>query len=307
MKCYMVLFPSILEINAFDASHKQPTEDEQRTNTDLVSDLQFLFFKPSENQLPKPLASLEKTNLPSAHPSEACKASSWHRARKNDVDKKALQTIVALILPHASHALSLWGKAVITTRTGTAEPRLDDKKGKKKKTHQKKQQKNHQNPKTATKQPTRSTALSLNLNILNCFFFHCGIDGGLVEGLTTSEHQAMGQHLTLSTAKQQPPSWVCSFKPLWIAHRPAGIPDLLRWWNAERAEQLQLCSNINLLTLSPAVTWVILSCLLNSLIGERWSKSGTGASERSKRNYGDGPSGDWQPLHGAITWSLNES
>lgn len=53
MKCYMVLFPSVLEINAFDASHKQPREDKQRTNTDLVSDLQFLFFKPSENQLPK--------------------------------------------------------------------------------------------------------------------------------------------------------------------------------------------------------------------------------------------------------------
>lgn len=54
MKCYTVLFPSVLEINAFDASHKQPRVDKQRTNTDLASDLQFLFFKPSENQLPKP-------------------------------------------------------------------------------------------------------------------------------------------------------------------------------------------------------------------------------------------------------------
>lgn len=54
MKCYTVLFPSILEINAFDVSHKQPRADKQRPNTDLVSDLQFLYFKPSENQLPQP-------------------------------------------------------------------------------------------------------------------------------------------------------------------------------------------------------------------------------------------------------------
>lgn len=44
MTCYSILFPNILEINAFDASHEQPRADKQTTNTDLVSDLQFYFI-----------------------------------------------------------------------------------------------------------------------------------------------------------------------------------------------------------------------------------------------------------------------
>lgn len=37
MNCYSVPFPNILEINAFDASHEQPSADKQQLTPDRAS------------------------------------------------------------------------------------------------------------------------------------------------------------------------------------------------------------------------------------------------------------------------------
>jgi len=44
MNWYSILFPNILEINAFDASHEQPRADKQTTNTDICVRFRILFY-----------------------------------------------------------------------------------------------------------------------------------------------------------------------------------------------------------------------------------------------------------------------
>lgn len=85
-------------INSLEQISKDPT----LTSCQIYN---FYFLSPRKTNYLNHKLVLEKNNLPSAQPSEACKAPSSHRGRKKPQgDKKGLQI---LTLPHAPHALPL--------------------------------------------------------------------------------------------------------------------------------------------------------------------------------------------------------